>query len=328
MVGQQAAAADAEFGITLLRRDPVNQLDSRPHAAGILPAAARASQPFAQDGARGHQAAIILAQAARERANLVGGAHAQGNQARQQAGRDRQARAARDIVHLADDFDAMTGAAGQMGQHVAKRLRRPFHTGRNKAGSNDGRLQQAQVVMRKIENFGNRSEFDSALEIDAHQAQHRLVDDTQPRFHRGLGSTRTAHAQVDGDVQHARAFGEVHAQKENVAPAAVAQVHADRCGFPQNRKEAAGVALEQFGANPEGRVFRVRGAKHPLVPAHRAHAAPYLVRERLKAQRTVPGGQGAREGSAGSRGGLGGEEYVERFFEPALQQAGVTGEGN
>ena len=54
----------------------VDQLDAGPDAAGILPAAAGAAQPFAQDGARGHQAAVLFVQAAGERADLAGGAHA------------------------------------------------------------------------------------------------------------------------------------------------------------------------------------------------------------------------------------------------------------
>jgi hypothetical protein len=46
-----------------------------------------------------------------------------------------------------------------------------------------------------------------------------------------------AHAQVDGDVEHARAFGEIHAQKEDVAPAAVTEVHTHGGGFVKDGKE-------------------------------------------------------------------------------------------
>ena len=115
VVGQQPAAADAEFRVALPGRDPVNQLDSRPHPAGILPAASRAPQPFTQNGARGHQAAVVFAKAAGERADLVGGAHAQGNEAGQKVGGYRQARAAGNIVHLADDFDAVARAGPSNG---------------------------------------------------------------------------------------------------------------------------------------------------------------------------------------------------------------------
>ena len=91
MVRQQSAAADAELRITLLGCDPVNQLDSRPHPAGILPAASRTPQPFAQNGAPGHQAAVPLGKAAGERVDLVCRAHAQGNEAGQEVGGHRQA---------------------------------------------------------------------------------------------------------------------------------------------------------------------------------------------------------------------------------------------
>ena len=100
MARQQAAAADAEFRIALRGRDAVDQLDARPHAAGILPAAAGAAQPFAQNGARGHQAAVGLGQPAGERVDLAGGAHAHRDQAGQQVGGDGQARALGNVVHL------------------------------------------------------------------------------------------------------------------------------------------------------------------------------------------------------------------------------------
>ena len=71
MVGKQAAAADAEFRIAFLGQDAVNELDARPYAAGILPTAARAAQPFAQDSARRHQAPVVLFEAPGKRVNLV-----------------------------------------------------------------------------------------------------------------------------------------------------------------------------------------------------------------------------------------------------------------
>jgi hypothetical protein len=60
VIGKQAAAADAELGIALRGANAVDELDARPDAAGILPAAAASTQPFAQDGARGDQPAVML----------------------------------------------------------------------------------------------------------------------------------------------------------------------------------------------------------------------------------------------------------------------------
>ncbi len=50
----QPAARDSEFGITRFGRRAADQLDARPNAAGILPAAPAAADPFAKDRASGH----------------------------------------------------------------------------------------------------------------------------------------------------------------------------------------------------------------------------------------------------------------------------------
>ena len=329
MIGQQSSAADAEFRITLLGRNAVNELDARPHPAGVLPAAARASQPFAQNGARGHQSAIALGQAASERADLIGGTHTQRNEAGEQVGGNCEARAAGNVVHLADDFDAVAGATGQVGKDIAKRLSRALHSRRHDAGGDHRGLEQPQIVMGKVENFRNRAEVRAALQVDARQAQHGLIDDAEPGLHGRLGSARAAHAQIDGNVEHARALGEIHSQKEDVAPAAVAQVHAHRSGLLQNRKEVVGcLALQKFGVNAQRGVLGMGGAEHPLVAANGAHAASHLVGKSLKAERAVACRQRAREGGARSRGGLGGKENVHSFFEPPLQQIGVAGKRN
>src|SRR2546425_40949 len=68
-------------------------LDPRPDAARTLPAPAGAREPLAQDGARGHQAALPLQQRAVERLRLAGGAHAGGDERGEQVRGDRQARA-------------------------------------------------------------------------------------------------------------------------------------------------------------------------------------------------------------------------------------------
>ena len=61
-VGQQAAAADAVFRIAVERRRAFDQLDPRPHSAGVLPAAARTADPLAEDRARGDDAALVFLQ--------------------------------------------------------------------------------------------------------------------------------------------------------------------------------------------------------------------------------------------------------------------------
>ena len=58
-------------------------------------------------------------------------------------------------------------------------------------------------------------------EVHAGQAQDRFVNHAQIGFdRRPRRGVAAMHAQVNGDVQHPRAFGKIHAQEENVAPAA------------------------------------------------------------------------------------------------------------
>src|ERR1035441_7310732 len=81
MAGQQAAAADAELGVVRGGDDTIDEVNAGPYAAGILPAAAGTAEPFAQDGASGHEAALLFVQSAGERSQLAGSAHTSGNQA-------------------------------------------------------------------------------------------------------------------------------------------------------------------------------------------------------------------------------------------------------
>ncbi len=67
MAGQQPPAADAVFRVIRAGEHARDQFDPRPDAARILPAAAGARQPLAEDGARGDQAAFVLGQLAGER---------------------------------------------------------------------------------------------------------------------------------------------------------------------------------------------------------------------------------------------------------------------
>ena len=69
MLRHQATAADAEFRITgPCAMRACDQLDARPDAAGILPAAAGAADPFAENRASRHDAAFASCQPPGERA--------------------------------------------------------------------------------------------------------------------------------------------------------------------------------------------------------------------------------------------------------------------
>ena len=110
-------------GIAFAATNAVDELDARPHAAGILPAAAASAQPFTQDGARGDQPAVMLFHPSGERMDLARCTHAHGDDAGQKIGGDSQPRAFGNIVDAADDFNAVSGPSSQALQQSGQGLR-------------------------------------------------------------------------------------------------------------------------------------------------------------------------------------------------------------
>ena len=88
---------------------------------------------------------------------------------------------------------------------------------------------------------------------------------------------RNVHAEIDGDIQHARPFREIHPQEKNVAPAAVRQVHAHRRALAQDWERAVGAGLEQLAAQAQRLIGRMAHAEHPLVAAHGTDATADLI---------------------------------------------------
>ena len=224
----------------------------------------------------------------------------------------------------------MARPARQLGEEVGQRLGGALHPRRHDAGCDYGGLQQSQIIACEVENFGDGGDFGSGLEIHAGQPENRLVDHAKVGFHRRFGIGRTAlaaDAQIDRHVEHARAFGEIHAQEKDVAPRAVGEVHAHRRGLEQDRKERlGGVASQEFRADAQRIVRRMADPEHPLVAANRADTAAHLVRQRLERQCAIAGGEGAGYGGARAGGLLGCQEEIDGLLEAALQQCGVTGE--
>ena len=128
-----------------------------------------------------------------------------------------------------------------------------FHARRHKTGGNDGGFDQPQVVAGKVVDFGQVADFGHRAQVYAGEAQDGAVDDAEVGFDGRLRSGRVAvlaaHAQVDRDVEHARSFGEVHAQEEDVAPAAVGEIHAHRRRLAQDGEESVVAWLGQFRAD-------------------------------------------------------------------------------
>ena len=75
-------------------------------------------------------------------------------------------------------------------------------------------------------------------------------------------------------------------------------------------------------------VRRMSHAEHPLVAAHRPHAAPDLVGEGLKGDALIYDRQRAGDGVAGAGAFLRCQENFQGLLEPPLQQVFKTPEGN
>ncbi len=322
---QQAPPADPVLRVAFLRQGARDQLDARPNAARILPPAARPGEPLAQDRPGRDEPALGLVELPGQRSRLPGRAHAARDQARQEAGRDREPRAFRDAVHVADQFESPS-RSGKLRQQVGQALLRPFHAGRNQAGRDQRRLEQAKVIPREVEHLGQAGDLGPSAQVDAGEAQHGFVDHPQVRLHGRAGrAVAAADAEIDRDVEDASAFGEIHAEEEDVAPRAVRQVHAHGRRLAQDRVGRVGRGpVEQLGPQPQRLVGRVAEPEHPLVAPHRSDAAPHLVRQGLERQPVVRGRERARHGLVRSLGSLLAQKDVDRLFEAPRQQVGVA----
>src|SRR5439155_5476132 len=65
-------------------------------------------------------------------------------------------------------------------------------------------------------------------------------------------------------------------------------------------------------------------AKHPLIAAHRPHAAPHLIRQRLKPEPMIRRGQGTRNRILGALLLLRMYKDLNRLLKSALQQMRVA----
>jgi len=101
-------------------------------------------------------------------------------------------------------------------------------------------------------------------------------------------------------------------------------LHAHRSRLAQDRERRIGRwASQQFRSNAQRLIGGVTDAEHPLIAAHRAHAAPHLIGQRLEPQPVIRLGQRARHGLARPLRGLCPQEDVDRLLEAPLQQMGI-----
>ena len=229
---------------------------------------------------------------------------------------------------MADQFQAAPGADDPC-QQIGEFQAGTFNARRHDAGGDYRRLQQAEIIAGKIKHLGEAGDIRGGAKVHAGQAQNGFVNHAQARLHRRLrGLVAAVNTEVNGHVEHARAFGEIHAQEKNVAPARVAQIHAHRREFAQHGIQAVLAPVQQFRPHAQRMILGMAHAEHPLVAAHGAHAAAHLVRERLEADALIHRGQ--RAGNRVARAGdfLNGKKLFQRLLKPALEQMLKALEGN
>ena len=326
VLGHEPAAADAEFGVVLRGEDTGNEFHAGPDASAILPATARTAEPFAQDRAGKDESTLAFLECTGEGGRLTGGAHADRDERSEEAGGDGEARAFGDIVDARDELEAASGA-GDLGEQFGQALAAAFDARGDDAAGDDGGFEQAEIILGEIEHFGELSDFGGGTEVDAGQAEDGVIDDAEEGFDGRTGRGIAAmDGEIDGDVEDASALRVIHAEEEDVAPAAVAEVHAHRGAFAEDGIETSRVAPEQLGSDAEWLIEGMSHPEHPLIAADGADAASDLVGQGLEGEAMVGGREGARDAVAGSVVGLVSEEGGDGFVEPTAEEMVVAGE--
>ena len=239
----------------------------------------------------------------------------------EEVGRNGQPRALGDVVDAADDLQPQA-RPDHRGEQVGQALPRALQAGRDDAGRDHRCLEQSEVIAGEVEDLLQVGQVGSGAQVDADQAQHRLVNGAERNLDRRPGGgVAAAHTQVDRGVDDARPLGAVHAKKEDVAPGAVRQVHADGGALAQDGVGIAGTgSAEQFGAQAQRLVGGVAQAEHPAVATDLADAAPYLIGQGLKGQGAVRRRQGAGQGVARAPRRLLRQEQLHGLVVAAHQQ--------
>ena len=229
---------------------------------------------------------------------------------------------------MAHDLEAAP-RSGKAGEEILQPFAAALHARGNDPRGDDGRLEKTEVVACIVEDLAQIADLGRGFQVHAGETQNGLVDHPEVGLHRRLRLRIAAvHGQVDRNVHHPGAFRIIHAEKEDVAPRAVAQVHADRGLLVQERIEAVGSSFQKLVADSERMIHRMAGAEHPLVALHRPDAAPDLIGQGLEAELPVGLGQGARYAVAGAVLLLPCQKEVDRLLEPPLKEVDVAGVGD
>ncbi len=129
------------------------------------------------------------------------------------------------------------------------------------------------------------------------------------------------HAEIDGDIEHARALGKIHAEEKDVAPRAVREIHAHRRALAQDRVRA----VRSRGAAARA---RKRSGWSFGCPMRNIHWLPRTVRTLRrtwsasvwKAEPVIRGGERAAQRGARAFGFLRGEKDVDRLFKAPREE--------
>ena len=237
---EETTAADAVFGIAVHGGRAFDEFDPGPESAGVLPPAAGAAEPLAENGAGGDDATFRFVARASERTDLAGGAHADADEGAEEVSGNGEAGALRDAVDAADEFETATGAK-YCGEEFGEAGAGTFNAGRDEAGGNDGGFQQPKVVAAEIKDVVEGGERGGGFKVNAGEADNGFVDDAEERLD---GWTRcgvaAVQAEVDGDIEDARALGEIHAEEKNIGPSAVGEIHPHGGTLAQERVGCVG----------------------------------------------------------------------------------------
>ena len=257
---------------------------------------------------------------------MAGGAHARGDEGGQETGGDGEARAFRDIVHARDELEAAAGA-DDLGEQFGQALAAAFDARRDDAAGDDGGFEEAEVILGEIEDLGELRDLGRGTEVDAGESEDGVINDAEESLDgRAWRGITAMDGEVDRDVEDPGAFRIIHAEEENIAPAAMAEVHAHRGAFAQDGIDAGGVAPGQLRSDTEGLIEGMTHSEHPLVAADGADAAADLVGQGLEGEAMVGGGEGARDAVAGTVVRLVGEEAGDGLVEPTVEEVLVTSE--
>ena len=323
--GQQAAAAEAVLDVARPGGHAFDELDARPEAARVLPAAAGAAEPLAEDRPGRDHPALSLLRWTAERFDLPGRPHARADQRTEQVGGDGQPRALGNAVDAADQFKAATRAENDAEQ-IPELGSGALNPRRHQSGGDDGCLEQPKVIAPEIEHLVERVHLGGRFEVDAGQPDDRFIDHAEVRFdRRPRAGVPAVHAQVDGNVEDPCALGKIHPKEENVAPTAMGQVHAHWGALAQDG--VGGVAAsraQQFGPDAQRLVERMAEAEDPRIAARGAHGVADLVGESLEAQGVIGGRERAGKGLVGALRGLGAQEPADRLLEAAFEHPPET----